>query len=74
MRVATGSGASPGGGRPGSPDAKRARKIYTLRHLEALYREGAIEISEPTRDAELLPTQKELDKILRQERMLELEY
>jgi hypothetical protein len=49
-------------------------EIAAYRKLEALYHEGAIEIPEATRDAELLPTEKDLDKILRQERMLELEY
>src|SRR5271157_128546 len=49
-------------------------EIAAYQKLEALYREGAIEIPEATRDAELLPTDNDLDKILRQERMLELEY
>jgi len=53
---------------------RKKRPASTPRHPEALYREGTIEISEATRVAELLPAEKDLDSILRQERMLELEY
>ncbi len=49
-------------------------EIAAYQKLQALYLEGAIEIPEATRDADLLPTDNDLDKILRQERMLELEY
>jgi len=53
---------------------KLTEEIAAYQKLEALYREGAIEIPEATRDAELLLEEKDLDKLLRQERMLELEY
>jgi hypothetical protein len=49
-------------------------EIAAYRKLQALYREGAIEIPEATRDAELLLAEKDLDNMLRQERMLEPEY
>jgi len=53
---------------------KLTEEIAAYQKLEALYREGVIEIPEATRDAELLLEEKDLDKLLRQERMLELEY
>ena len=49
-------------------------EITAYRKLQALYREGAIEIPEATRGADLLLEEKDLDKLLRQERMLELQY
>jgi len=49
-----------------------AEEIAAYHKLEALYREGAITIPKATRDAELLPTERGLDRILRQERMVEL--
>jgi hypothetical protein len=42
--------------------------------LQALYPEGAIEIPEATRDAQMLLDEKDLDNMLRQERMLDLAY
>jgi len=49
-------------------------EIAAYQKLQALYREGAIEIPEATRDAELLLDEKDLTNLLRQERMLELQY
>ena len=49
-------------------------EIKAYQKLEALYREGAIAIPEATRDAQLLLDEKDLSNLLRQERMLELEY
>jgi len=49
-------------------------EIKAYQKLEALYREGAIEIPEATRDAQLLLDEKDLNNLLRQERMLELQY
>jgi hypothetical protein len=49
-------------------------EIAAYQKLQALYREGAIEIPEATRDAEMLLNEKDLTNLLRQERMLELEY
>jgi len=49
-------------------------EITAYQKLQAMYREGEIEIPEATRDAELLLAEKDLDNMLRQERMLELEY
>jgi len=49
-------------------------EIVAYQKLHALYREGAIEIPEATRDAQMLLDEKDLDNMLRQERLLELEY
>jgi len=49
-------------------------EIKAYQKLQALYREGAIEIPEATRDAQLFLDEKDLTNMLRQERMLGLEY
>ncbi len=51
-----------------------AEEIKAYQKLQALYREGEIEIPEATRDAQMLLDEKDLGNMLRQERMLELEY
>jgi len=49
-------------------------EIAAYQKLEALYREGAVEIPEATRDAQMMLDEKDLTNLLRQERMLELQY
>jgi len=50
-----------------------SREIESYQHLESLYRETKLELSEAQLDAALIPSKEEAENFLRQERAIEAE-